>query len=485
MIDSTTPGRDGSAPVPPPAAPSPSEVRAERRRLIGAIGALRRLLSERPAFEVADRRRLGHEVRKRERVEAAHGKKLARIAEERARREASLTHRLDALDGERERREGQALSVLRRQSVERTLGTTYLTANEVSGIGTGLVRSLAAQGIRTAADFHDVGWGKAPNGKGGEVLYLHRTKGGKVHINGIGEHRGRPLLAWRRAALARAEARAPRKLPPDERHRITEIIEAERGRLREELAEVPRSAETARAEAVRHHGEALDLLGTAEREAARLAAVRRAEFDTMAEQLRDLQGQLSAHMDAHGDVGRRVRRAQQRALRPAPQAPPLPGIPSPRTPGTPGTPPAGIGLGRVTDGAGARPVPGVRAHPGWLVPILYFCFTTVVGVGELADNTAHPATMIASRLVALTATAELLRLWIPRVRTRTAGPMPGGCGLQTSGVFLALTAVGMFEDAKTDVFAIACVVSVLAAVLFLAGTVSRVTAGDRTGEDTP
>ncbi len=481
LIDSTTPGRDASAPVPPAAVASPSDVRAERRRLIGAIGALRRLLAERPAFEVADRRRLGHEARKRERVEAAHGRTLRRIGEEQAQQEASLTHRLDALDGERERREGQALSVLRRQSVERALGSTHLTANEVSGIGAGLVRSLAAQGIRTAADFHDVSWGKAPNGKGGDVLYLHRTKGGKVHINGIGEHRGRPLLEWRRAALARAEARAPRTLPPDERHRITEIIETERVRLREELAKVPQSAETARAEAVRLHAEALDPLGTAEREAARLAAVRRAEFDTMAEQLRDLQGQLSAHMDAHGDIGRRVRRAQKRALRPAPQASHLPGIPSPRAPGTST---AGVGLGKVTDRAGTRPGPGVRAHPGWLIPILYFCLTTVVGVGELAGNTAHPVTMIASRLVALTATAELLRLWIPRVRARTAGPMPDGTGRQTSGVFLALTAAGMFEDAKTDVFAIACVVSVLAAVLFLAGTISRVaTADDRTGED--
>ncbi|WP_158801130.1 hypothetical protein [Streptomyces sp. NRRL S-37] len=481
MTDSTTPRRDGSAPVPPSASPSPSDVRAERRRLVESIGAVRRLLSERRAFEIADQRRLRHEARQRERVETAHGEKLHRIEEERARQEASLAHLLGALDGERERREGQALSVLRRQSVERALGSTYLTASEVNGIGAGLVRSLSAQGIRTAADFDDVSWGKAPNGKGGDVLYLHRTKGGKIHINGIGEHRGRPLLEWRRAALARAQARAPHKLPPDERHRITEIIEAERVRLRQEAAEVPRTAEAARAEAVRLHAEALGLLDGAASEAARLAAVRRAEFDAMAERLRELQDRLSAHIEAYGDVGRRVRRAQKRALRPVAEVPgPLPGIPSPRTPEDAAT---GVSLTKGTGRPGPRPVPGVRASPGWLVPVLYFALTAVVGVGEMGGNTAHPYTMIVSRLVALAAVAELLRLWLPRVRARSAGPMPDGTGWQTSGVFLALTATGMFEDEQSDVFGAACVVSVLAAVLFLAGTASRVVrTDDRAGE---
>ncbi|MGW4025639.1 hypothetical protein [Streptomyces sp. NPDC005009] len=456
-------------------------MRAERRRLIESIGALRRLLSKRCDFEDADQRRLNHEARHRNRVEAAHDKTLHRIREDQARQEASLTRRLNALDGERERQESQVLALLRRHSVERALSSTHLTASEVNGIGDGLIRGLAAQGIRTAADFDNVSWGKAPNGKGGDVLYIHRTKGGKVHINGIGEHRGRPLLEWRRATLARAEARAPHKLPPDERHRIAGIIDAEHVRLRAKSAEIPRTAETARAEAVRLHTEALALLTTAAGEAARLAAERRAEFDAMAEQLLDLQSRLSAHMDTYGDVGRRVRRAQNRALRPVPRASPLPGIPSPRTPGDA----AGrVSLTKATDRIGPHPVPGVRASPGWLVPILYFCLTTVVGVGELGDNTAHPYMMIASRLVALAATAELLRLWLPRIRTRTAGPMPDGTGWQTSGVFLALTAAGMFEDEKSDVFGVACVVSVLSAVLFLAGTGSRIVeADDRTGEN--
>ncbi|WP_426568002.1 hypothetical protein [Streptomyces canus] len=513
MIDSTIPPPDGSTPVRPATTPSPSpspsisDIRTERRRLIESIRALRRLLDGRRSFELADRRRLNREARDRGRAEAAHGRSLQRIHEKQARKERSLTRRLNGLDGKRQSQERQALAVLRRESVERTLRGSRLTASEVNGIGSGLVRALRAQGISTAADFKRVSWGKAPNGKGGEVLYIHRTHGGKIHINGIGEHRGRPLMEWRRAAVARAEARAPRELPPDERHRIAEIIETERTRLRTELSEAPRTAEAARAEALRLHTEALARLTTAEREAARLAAERRSEFDAMAERLLVHQAELSAHVDQYGDVGRRVRRAQSRALRPAPAtpaSPTLPAIPAPRTPNAPHTrhmqaashaPQAphvpirprvdltktgsNTGPGPTPALPAAAPVPGVRASLGWLLPILYFGLTAVVGVGELGDNTAPVGLMIASRLLALAATAELLRLWIPRRNWRTPGPMPSGTGPQAFGVFLALTAGGMFADEKSDVFTAACVVSVLAALLLVIGTGLRMNVAQR------
>ncbi|WP_327186003.1 hypothetical protein [Streptomyces sp. NBC_01334] len=481
MIDSTTSQlspRDGFASVPSALA----DVRADRRRLIEAIRALRRLLDKRRPFELTDRRRLNHEARKRSRAEATHGKSLHRIHEKQTRQERSLSRRLNGLDGRRDHQERQALAVLRRESVQRALHGSRLTASEVNGIGSGLVRALAAQGITTAADFTRVSWGKAPNGKGGEVLYIHRAQGRKVHINGIGEHRGRPLMEWRRAALARAEARAPRELPPDERHRLAEIIEAERTRLQGELAQAPTTAEAARAEAVQLHAEALQRLTTAEREAAHLAAERRAEFDAMAEQLLGLQAELSAHMDQHGDAGRRIRRAQTRALRPLPEnapfpAPPIPGvIPAPRTPltltktGT-GTEAKANPKAKARSTAAAPPAssPGTRAGLGWLLPILYFGFTTLVGVGELGDNTAPVGLMISSRLLAFAATAELLRLWIPRRNWRTPNPMPSGTGPQAFGVFLALTAAGMFADEESDVFLVACVTSVLAAALLVTG----------------
>ncbi|MFF0593706.1 coiled-coil domain-containing protein [Streptomyces antibioticus] len=443
MIDSTT------------APPTPAEARTERRRLIEAIRALRRLLDKRRAFETADRRRLNRETRDRRRAEATEGRALQRIREKLAREERSLTRRLNGLDGKRDSRERRALAVLRRESIERALTSTHLKAGELNGIGNGLIRDLAAHGIRTAADFKRVSWGKAPNGKGGEVLYIHRTRGGKVHINGIGEHRGRPLMEWRRAALARAEARAPHVLPPDERHRISEIIEAERTRLRAELAQAPLTAEAARAEAMRLHAEAVERLTAAEREAAGHAAERRAEFDAMAEQLVALQAELAAHMKRYGDVGLRARRAQSRALRPAP---------------TPTTTDAVSPHAAAVDPA----APGLRASLAWLLPIVGFGCVSVVGVGELGDETAPMWLRIVSRLLALAAAAELLRLWIPRRRWRTAGAMPQGTGFQASGMFLTLCAAGMFAADESGVFLPACVAAALAVLLLLAGTGHRI-----------
>ncbi|MDN3258569.1 hypothetical protein QWJ26_01815 [Streptomyces sp. CSDS2] len=475
MTESTTTLRDGHTPVPP----SPAEIRAERRRLIESIRALRRLLDGRRAFELADRRRLNREARDRGRAETACAKTLQRVHERRLRRERSLARRIDGLDGKREHQERRALLVLRRESVESSLRATRLTAGDVNGIGAGLIRDLAAAGIRTAADFTRVSWGKAPGGKGGEVLYIHRPHGRKVHVNGIGEHRGRPLMEWRRAAVARAKARAPQELPADQRHRIAEIIEAERARLQAEAAELPREAEAAREEAVRLRTEALSRLAGAAREAGRQAAERRAEFDAMAERLLALQAELAAHRDRYGDAGRRLRRAQTRALRPLPAAP-APYVP--RDPGIHGAPGElgsedgpGSEAGAPTGGPWTERAPGthVRASLGWLLPIALFALFTVAGVGELGDTTPPLWLRVGSRLAALAATAELLRLWVPRRRPWTAAPMPPGTSAWSAGVFLALAAAGMFGSGDADVLGPAWVTGGLAALLLAAGTGRR------------
>ncbi|MGW8764402.1 hypothetical protein ACWGN5_18050 [Streptomyces sp. NPDC055815] len=478
MIDSTTPLQ----------ATDPAEIRAERRRLVESVGAQRRLLAARRPFELADRRRLNREAGARTRAEARHGKALHRIHEKRARSERSLTGLLNGLDGKRAGRERQALAVLRRESIERSLRGTRLTASEVNGIGSGLARDLAAQGIRTAADFQRVSWGKAPNGRGGDVLYIHRTQGRKVHINGIGEHRGRPLMEWRRAAVARAEARAPKELPPDERHRIEEIIENERTRLKADLADVPKTAEAARAEAEQLHAERLAVLAAAEREAGDGAALRRAEFDAMAERLLALQAELAAHVDRYGDLGFRDRRARSRALRPVPTAPPV--IPAPRAPEAepgpeteprPGSvsvsvsvpvPVPGSGSGSASGStAEALPVSGVRASLGWLVPVAFFAMTALFGAGV---TDATPMWFVVSgRLVALLMTAELLRLWVPRRDWRTADAMPAGTGFLATGVFLGLVAASMFADPLHAADGAPWALAVVAVLLLAAGAARR------------
>ncbi|MFI1719101.1 hypothetical protein ACIGW4_07830 [Streptomyces sp. NPDC053513] len=478
MIDSTTPLQ----------AADPAAIRAERRRLVESVAAHRRLLTERRPFELADRRRLDREAAERARARARHGKALQRVHEKQTRGERSLTGRLNGLDDKRASQEHRALAVLRREAIERSLRGTRLTASEVNGIGSGLVRDLAAQGIRTAADFKRVSWGKAPNGRGGEVLYIHRTQGRKVHVNGIGEHRGRPLVEWRRSAVARAEARAPKELPPDERHRIGEIIENERVRLTAELAELPKVAGAARAEAEQLHAERLATLTGAQREAGEEAARRRAGFDETAERLIGLRAELAAHVELYGDLGFRDRRARSRALRPVPDVPPA--IPAPRSPEQSSEagpepepkwgpePESGPKAGVDAEAAEPSSASGVRASLGWLVPVVFFGVTAVFGAGETDATPLWCA--VATRLVSLAVTVELLRLWIPRRNWRTADAMPGGTGFLASGAFLGLAAAGMFTDPLYAADSAPWALAVVAALLVVAGAVRRRGAGPGT-----
>ncbi|MFD3547753.1 hypothetical protein ACFWUW_19485 [Streptomyces sp. NPDC058655] len=469
----------------PPAGPpkddlAPAATRAERRRLIESIRAHRRLLAQRRSFETADRRRLNREARERGRAERRHGRALQRAQERRIRKERSLSRGLKALDGEREHRERVALAVLRRESIQRALRQTRLTPGQVNGIGSGLVGALSAQGVRTAADFERVSWGKAPNGRGGDVLHIHRSQGPKVHINGIGEHRGRPLMEWRRAALARAEAGAPRELPPQERRRVGDIIESERNRLRSEAAEVPRTAEAECAEAEEILTESLARLAATARDSARGAALRRAEFDAMAERLLALQAELAAHIERYGGGGLRARRAQSRALgavrppapAPLPKAAP---VPAPRTPESAASrKSASAPEPRPTGPTGMdapRPA-GARASLGWLVPIVFFGMTAVMGVGEV-DASAPSWFRLATRCTALAMAAELVRLWVPRRRWRTAGPMPPGSGPLAAGAFLALTAASMLADPAHSTSGAPWAVAVASAVLLSSAAARR------------
>jgi hypothetical protein len=217
------------------------------------------------------------------------------------------------------------------------------------------------------------------------------------------------------------------------------------------------------------HAEALDRLAAVHHEAAGRASERRAEYDTMAEQLLDLQAQLSTHIDEYGDAGRRIRRAQARALRPVPEMPLLPSVPSPRAPTD--TVVAPVSLTKRTDQTDALPAPGVRAGLGWLVPIVFLGLTSILGVGE-PDATAPAWFRVGTRLVALAITAELLRLWVPRRRWRTAGPMPSDIGPLTTGAFFALVAASMLADTDPNDGA-GWAASVVSLILLALGTTLR------------
>ncbi|MEX0168396.1 hypothetical protein [Streptomyces sp. LMG1-1-1.1] len=279
------------------------------------------------------------------------------------------------------------------------------------------------------------------------------------------------MAASRHSACA--EARAPQEPPADERHRVEEIIENERARLRDELAQVPRTAESARAEAQELHAERLAALTDAEREARAEADLRRAAFDETAERLLALRAESAAHVDAHGDLGLMERRTRSRALRPLPAGPAA--IP-PRSPAAaPKTPERSHGAERPHEGVradGDPAVPGIRAGLGWLVPVAQFGATAVLGAGE--TDVTPLWFSVASRVVSPAVIVDLLRLWVPRRSRRTPGAMPAGTGVVASGAFLGLAAASMLADPRRTRGGAPWAVAVVAAVLVAAGAARRV-----------
>ncbi|MFF1867273.1 hypothetical protein [Kitasatospora herbaricolor] len=449
----------------------PAEVRAERRRLVQAVAAHRRLLAGRPGFERADLRRRNREVRARTFAQQKHDAAVRRADGKHRRAQSSCDRRLAALDGSRDSRESQALAALRRQFIDGAIGKARLTPEEVNGIGGGLVRDLAAQGICTPADFTRISYAKAPNGRGGTVVWIHRTRGGKVHINGIGEHRARTLMEWRTATLAGAEARAPQKLPVEERLRVDQIIADERVHLQREKEEAERAVSVARVVAGQVLAETLVRLAAAESGAGAAAVLRRAEFDAMAERLLALQAELRLHMDRNGTVrsGFRLRRAEARVLRPVPHLPQTaerPFVPSPRAPMS--SAPPHRGGAAATDEAAS---PGRRAHLLWLLPIGWFTLTMFLG---FSYRTAGPLwAEVAVRLVSLATVVWLLCLWVPRRRVSTAQRMPTGSALATWGVFVGLSALRASLDPAEGADGVPWFGVVLSAALLLWGVARR------------
>ncbi|MEU6162886.1 hypothetical protein [Streptomyces tanashiensis] len=78
------------------------------------------------------------------------------------------------------------------------------------------------------------------------------------------------------------------------------------------------------------------------------------------------------------------------------------------------------------------------------------------------------------RRASIDATAvELLRLWIPRRRWRTADDMPSGTGFLASGVFLGLVAASMFADPLYADEGAPWALAVVSALLVVAGAARR------------
>ncbi|MFJ3217559.1 hypothetical protein ACIPLC_16770 [Kitasatospora sp. NPDC086801] len=138
-------------------------------------------------------------------------------------------------------------------------------------------------------------------------------------------------------------------------------------------------------------------------EAEAAAVLRRSEFDEMAERLLVLQAELRLHMDQYDSVrpGFRLRRAQDRVLRPVPQHPGTaerPFVPPQRAPMSS----APQGLGSAAAAGDVAPEP--RARLVWLLPVGWFALTVFLRFGRRIAGL--PWVEVTVRLVAVVELAD-------------------------------------------------------------------------------
>jgi hypothetical protein len=161
--------------------------------------------------------------------------------------------RTSALDKQRQRvtkgeasENAKALRILQRDYVDQYKSSHVIGAAQIPGIGQSVARSLAAHGIRSAADFTGIEYQVGP--RGGREIRIRTTRFGLVHPSGVGEKKARDLESWRRRVEHEAMATQPTALPAAELN----VIRAKYMQQRQAVAD---QEQTARADAAQERKE--------------------------------------------------------------------------------------------------------------------------------------------------------------------------------------------------------------------------------------
>ncbi|WP_067669615.1 hypothetical protein [Nocardia miyunensis] len=137
---------------------------------------------------------------------------LAAIEQEKQRTLVAIDRERNDLRNTLGLRLDKALAAERTMFVWHQLKRFPISAADIPGIGPRLTNELAAQGIRTAADFTGISL-SAPGGAYNSVTAYLQTAVGSVYVKGIGEVKATALDNWRATHAARIQARFTRTEP--------------------------------------------------------------------------------------------------------------------------------------------------------------------------------------------------------------------------------------------------------------------------------
>ncbi|MFJ8474019.1 hypothetical protein [Kitasatospora sp. NPDC094011] len=192
-----------------------------RREMADSDKAAATLRRDRDQLDAAEDQRKQQIPIRRKELQRSHQHELAVIQRTSAAALADVDRRIGQLATQLKTALDGALARERAEFVTAELQRAQIAAARLQGIGEKLRTELAANGIRTAADFTGIRIKDVVNGgyRNSRAVFIRRS-GQEVGVRGIGETKAGTLNAWRQRVLQAAEARCTITLSPLQRKTI-------------------------------------------------------------------------------------------------------------------------------------------------------------------------------------------------------------------------------------------------------------------------
>jgi hypothetical protein len=168
---------------------------------------------------------------------SAEQKELTDANSQLASRIQQLQKQVMSLRSNEDRETGNTLRLLQEQHVYSYLSRASISSAKISGVGPAIVKSLAANGVGTAADFIGIDYSGGLQ-SGSQQVFIRLRNGYRVHPNGVGEKKARALDSWRSALEMQARATQPARLSSAQ----AQAIQAKYIQQRQSLANEERAA---------------------------------------------------------------------------------------------------------------------------------------------------------------------------------------------------------------------------------------------------
>ncbi|MET8286059.1 hypothetical protein ABZV80_12530 [Streptomyces sp. NPDC005132] len=272
----------------------------ELAQLEDPVKAAEKLRKDKEKFDAVELKRTTAYPQAQDKLTAQYHAELKETEKRKVRKQREIDKKIDGLSEELRKALAKALADKQSAFVRERLSRRLIAQSPPHGIGAKLVARLAAEGIRTAADF--TGYRSVQNSSynsTGAVLVL--SNGRLVNVLGIGEAKAIALDIWRKAVVASAVAQQPMVLSRVERQQIEGDITRRRAQLADQRKAVESGTEAARKQARKNLEEGQERLSRENTLADDRARQQRQEFGrrTVALQRNSaIHGTLSASVEA-------------------------------------------------------------------------------------------------------------------------------------------------------------------------------------------